>query len=251
VSAGRPRIGVTSSHPPAPRASAHPDTHPYLDALERAGAEGELLANDLASVAKRLEAFDGVLFSGGRDVAPALYGEARHPATEVPSNAARDAFEVALIRLTRERGIPTFGICRGLQLANVAFGGTLVQDLPSEPKLEPRIDHRPVGKGGIEREDYAPGHTVHLVAGSALSRLLGREGEFPTNSIHHQAVRAVAPGLRVSARTSDGTIEALDPTFEHPFFFMVQWHPEAMPSDPVSRRLFSEFVAAAGLARPK
>jgi putative glutamine amidotransferase len=250
VSAGRPRIGVTSSHPPAPRASAHPDAHPYLDALERAGAAAVLLENDLATVEEALQHYDGILFAGGCDLDPALYGAARHPATE-SANAARDAFELALIRGARERGVPMLCICRGLQLANVAFGGTLLQDLPSEFGAAAALDHRPVGRDGIEREDYAPGHTVRFEPGSALGRLLEREGGFPANSIHHQAVATVAPGLRVAARTLDGTIEALDAEFEHPFFVAVQWHPEAMPADPVSARLFDRFVAAARLARVK
>ncbi len=241
---------MTSSHPPAPRASAHSDTHPYLDALERAGADGELLANDLASVAAALAEYDAILFAGGCDLDPALYGSARHPATEA-ANPARDAFELALIRGARERDVPMLCICRGLQLANVAFGGTLIQDLPSEFAGAGAIDHRPVGRDGIEREDYAPGHIVRLEPGSALGRLLEREDDFPANSIHHQAVATVAPGLRVAARTADGTIEALDAEFAHPFFVAVQWHPEAMPADAVSARLFERFVAAARLARVK
>lgn len=251
MTAPRPTIGITSSHPPPdPGGEVHPDSAPYVAAVEAAGGRALLLANAATKLDDVLAACDGFVFSGGRDVDPAYYGEMPHAATQ-PPDPFRDVFEVALVRVARERGVPTLCICRGLQMANVAFGGSLVQDLPSEPGLQPALDHRPVGKNGIEREDYAPDHAVRLTPGSGLAQLLEREGEFPTNSIHHQAVRRVAPGLSVAAVAPDGTIEALDAEFDHPFFHAVQWHPEAMPADPVSRRLFERFVEAARLARVK
>jgi putative glutamine amidotransferase len=250
VSATRPTIGITSSHPPpAPGAAPHSDSAPYVAAVEAAGGRALLLAKDATQLEAVLAACDGIVFSGGCDVDPAYYGEAPHPATQQP-DSFRDVFEVALMHAVRERGIPTLCICRGLQVANVAFGGSLVQDLPSEP-ASPALDHRPVGKNGIEREDYAPGHAVRLEPGGALARLLDSNEAFPTNSIHHQAVRNVAPGLTVAGVAPDGTVEALDAAFAHPYFFAVQWHPEAMPADAVSRRLFGGLIEAARLAQVK
>ncbi len=127
------------------------------------------------------------------------------------------------MRAARARGIPLLGICRGLQVANVAFGGTLFEHIEGH-----RDTAHPV--------TFAPG---------ALRTLLGVETA-QTNSLHHQAVRAPAPGLLVAARAPDGTVEALEADFTHPFFYAVQWHPELLPADdPVAARLFAAFVSAA------
>jgi putative glutamine amidotransferase len=140
--------------------------------------------------------------------------------------------------------VPALFVCRGLQVLNVALGGTLVEDLPSELASRYTLQHQQVREDGRERTEVAPEHVVAVEAGSALARLLGTTS-FATNSMHHQAVRAVAPGLRAVARTPDGVIEALDAEFEHPFFFAVQWHPEELLEDPVSRKLFGGLASAA------
>jgi len=145
--------------------------------------------------------------------------------------ADRDAFEIALVRATRQRGIPTLCICRGLQIANVAFGGTLIEDIGDELGERAIIDH------------LHGWHEVTVEAGSALAHVAGAL-TFETNSRHHQAVRKPGVGLTIAARSDDGIIEALDATFAHSFFVAVQWHPEDLDGD-VSRGLFEGLIAAA------
>ncbi len=139
------------------------------------------------------------------------------------------------------------GICRGLQIANVAFGGTLIEDLVETLVPPSPIDHRQTNDAGIARSDYAPGHVVTIASGTAFARLIGRES-FSANSMHHQAIRALGDGLAAVARTSDGVIEAAEATFPHRFFYAVQWHPEEL-DDAVTAALFGGLVAAAHDAR--
>lgn len=215
----------------------------YARAVSASGGEPFFLSNDLAELEGQLAGCSGVVFSGGCDVDPALYGGARLPSVD-PPDVARDAFEIALARAVREHRIPTLAICRGLQVVNVAFGGTLVEDLPSEHGARYTLHHHQVKEDGREREDYLPGHVVEVEPASAFARLAGAE-RFATNSLHHQGVRALAPGWLRAAWTPDGTIEALEPAFAHPFFFCVQWHPELIAEDPVSAHLFGSLVHAA------
>ncbi|HMD01965.1 MAG TPA: gamma-glutamyl-gamma-aminobutyrate hydrolase family protein, partial [Candidatus Baltobacteraceae bacterium] len=197
----------------------------------------------LESLAEQLAAIDGVVLSGGADIDVALYGGRALPAVQ-PPRRNRDAFEVGLIKLARARAIPTLCICRGLQLVNVAFGGTLIEDLPHEFGARYTLHHSQVHEDGQERCEIAPEHVVSVAPDSALARLLGTT-TFATNSLHHQAVREVAPGFRAVARTADGVVEALDAEFAHPFFFAVQWHPEEIGGEPVSAKLFGGLTAAA------
>ncbi|MBC5809448.1 MAG: gamma-glutamyl-gamma-aminobutyrate hydrolase family protein [Candidatus Eremiobacteraeota bacterium] len=230
----RPRIGITSSGTPGVK---------YVAAVEAAGGKPVVLRNDPRTLDEQLRAIDGLVLSGGPDVAPAAFDARPHPATKA-AKPERDAFELAAARVARERGLPTLCICRGLQVANVAFGGTLIQDLPDEKRLSNHYQT----EYGFERARFARDHVVHVDERSALARLLGTT-EFETNSMHHQAIAAPAPGLRVVATTADGTIEAVDADFRHPFFYAVQWHPEELPDDPVSKKLFGGLIAAA--AQPK
>ena len=149
----------------------------------------------------------------------------------------RDEFELALVRVAREENIPALLICRGMQVANVAFGGSLIEDLPSEPETS-YVNH-----AYTLADPYR--HRVRLEPGR-LSAIVAAN-EIETNSRHHQALRVVAPALRVVGRSDDGVIEAVESTFDHPFFVGVQWHPEnlSLLDDPPSRRLFEAFVVAA------
>ena len=239
-----PVVGITTRIARAPDGSWHPNVAPYVRAVERAGGVARVLANDATTVPAALAACDALVLSGGGDVDPACYGAERHPHTESP-NAARDAFEIALVRAARDRPVPVLCICRGLQVANVALGGTLVQHLPDVLGPDAAIEHSQTEVYALNREEYAPGHIVRLRPESTLARLLGRS-EFATNSMHHQAVERLASGFAVAGTTDDGVIEALDATFDHPFFVAVQWHPEALPADdPVSARLFAGLIEAA------
>jgi len=238
------KIGLTASEPFGADGKPHADLLPYLESLLRAGAEPLVLANGAEPVAA-IESLGGVLLSGGADVDPARYGGRAEHANVQRSRyrPERDEFEIALVRAARERGVPVLCICRGLQVANVAFGGTLIEDLSEEYGARYTINHRQTYEDGLDRADYAPNHEVSLDPANAVARICGATS-FATNSMHHQALRRLGDGLVAAGQTSDGTIEAIGVTFEHPFFVGVQWHPEELDDEP-ARRLFAAFVAAA------
>ena len=208
----------------------------YVESVRRAGAEPLVLSNsdDPAAV---LDKVDGLLLTGGLDVDPALYGEAPHPTTETAPE--RDTFEMPLTREAVKRDIPLLAICRGVQVLNVAEGGTLVQDIPSSVTTE--LNH----SIDVPKDHHA--HAVTVTAGTALAEALGRTTSANTRSVnsrHHQAVGAVAPSFVVSAVSPDGVIEAI----ERPgatFCLGVQWHPENFWKTGEFAGLFSAFVAAA------
>jgi len=231
----RPLVGVTHSRDRNAAGEIIDEPTAYVAALERHGARAEPLDNDPARLDEYLERLDGIVVSGGLDVDPARYGGTRDRRVD-PPNAARDAFEIALVRSARAREIPLLGICRGLQIVNVAFGGTLFEHIDG---------HRaPRERAGTERFGYLAGHDVGLGNGK-LRELIGADSVI-TNSLHHQAVRAVAGDLTAVGRTPDGVIEALEARFEHPFFLAVQWHPELLPEDDATaQRLFGGLVSAA------
>ncbi|CEK18953.1 gamma-glutamyl-gamma-aminobutyrate hydrolase family protein [Chthonomonas calidirosea] len=184
-----------------------------------------------------LDAIDGLLLTGGADIDPTFYGQPRHEKLgEV--QPVRDATEIPLVQKAIERDLPIFGICRGIQTLNVALGGTLYQDLPSEFPSE--IHHRQTDLG-YRRSDFS--HSITIEPDSRLAAIVGCT-EMPVNSLHHQAVRDVAPGLRVVARAPDGVIEGLE-SDRHHFILAVQFHPEETAvHDPRSKRLFEAFLAA-------
>ncbi len=238
------RIGITSSVPRDAAGAVHEDVRPYVRAVERAGGEAVLLENVPGSPEAVLAALDGVIFSGGVDVDPVRYGgRAEHSRKPKSYRPARDAFEIELIRAARAHLVPSLCICRGLQVANVAFGGTLIEDVRDELGARYTIEHRQTHDSGLDRTEYAPEHVVAIEPASVLARVLGTTAP-RTNSMHHQALRAIGEGLAVVARTSDGIIEGVDATFDHPFFVAVQWHPEELDDD-ASRRLFAALVTAA------
>jgi len=240
------KIGITSSN--AYDAKGNVDDHvmPYVRAVRHFGGEPVLLANDIANLDELLATLHGILVTGGVDVDPKRYGgRLEHARSEAGKyRADRDAFETALLRETRERRMPTLGICRGLQIANVAFGGTLIEDLREERGDAYTLEHRQVNELGLDRTEHAPHHEVALEPKSKLAALLGAES-IPANSMHHQAVRDIASGLTVVGRTPDGVIEAAEATFDHPFFFAVQWHPEELLEDAATAALFGGLVRAA------
>jgi putative glutamine amidotransferase len=207
----------------------------YLDALNAAGADPLVLENDVARVAADLARIDGLLLTGGADVDPVRYGAAPHAKTIVAASE-RDAYEIALLRGARERDLPVFAICRGAQVANVAFGGTLLQDIPD---LVPRALAHDRGIRGVIAE-----HLVEVAGASRLATIVGAR-QLATGSRHHQAIGRVAADLQVVATTEDGIVEALEPRFAAHFWLAVQWHPESTLDDGgASRALFRNFVEA-------
>ena len=186
-------------------------------------------------------AIDGLLLSGGEDIAPARYGEVPHPSV-VDVDPGRDEFEIALVGEARRRNVPIFAICRGIQVLNVACGGTLVQDISSE--VAGALEHRWTVP---PHKPYDLAHEVWIDKDTLLARLL-RERLSDTdaceaNSRHHQAVKKLAEGFRVSATAPDGVIEAIeDPSAR--FCLGVQWHPENFWRTGEFRPLFEGFLEA-------
>jgi putative glutamine amidotransferase len=182
---------------------------------------------------------DGLLIMGGEDVHPELYGEEIDRRC-LPQLPRRDTFEASLIIRAHERKIPILGICRGLQILNVAFGGSLYQDLEDHPIAgEAGISH-----GQIGELDFSTSHEVKIVAGTRLHKLVDKS-EIVTNTCHHQAARKIGEGLVVSAVARDGIVEALETSDSDRFTMAVQWHPEVWPHEPVSRSIFAGFCEAA------
>lgn len=209
----------------------------YVDALERAGMVPLVVPPlDPHAAEALITRVDGLVLSGGEDVDPGLYGQTPHPRAE-PANPARDRSELALIRAARACRLPTLAICRGVQILNVAFGGTLIQDIPSQ--MAGALPH------AHESERTARVHAVALEPGTALRRILGAE-RITVNSLHHQAIDRPGEGLRVCARSDDGLIEALEWDDDEWWMLGVQWHPEELDQTPEAwdRALFGGFAAA-------
>jgi putative glutamine amidotransferase len=188
--------------------------------------------------APSLEGIDGVLFTGGGDVDPAHYRETRHAKTHEP-DAERDAFELALARLALQRNTPMLAVCRGVQVVNVAAGGTLIQDIPSE--INRALDHQ------VDAPPFAIAHEVWVTPGSRLASVMQEQIEgdvLHVNSRHHQAVARPADGFDITATAPDGVVEAIERA-DAPFCVGVQWHPENFWRTGEFRSLFEEFVKAA------
>jgi len=205
----------------------------YVDALRRAGAIPVLVPPQPENAAEVIDDLDGLLLAGGDDCDPVAYGEEPHPTVE-PMDPRRQTNDLSLARAARERRIPTLGICLGVQVMNVAAGGTLIQDIASSVDTE--IDH------ASEPSDRHR-HEVLIESNTHLAGILGAR-ELNVNSSHHQAIGKVADGLRVTAHAPDGIVEGLeDPA--HPFYLGVQWHPEDMMEEDSASTLFGAFVDAA------
>ena len=189
---------------------------------------------DAAKAAASLDSVAGLVLTGGEDMDPARYGESPISATGQP-HQARDAYEIALARIAHELRVPTLAICRGAQVMNVALGGTLIQDIPSQHPSA--ISHDPAGKRA-ERT-----HRVDIDSNSRLADIVA-ETSISTNSSHHQSVDRIAAGLRVTACAQDGIVEAIESTDPAWWMISVQWHPEELTTTPEDwdRRLFSAFA---------
>jgi putative glutamine amidotransferase len=211
----------------------------YIQAVERGGGAPVVIPPHLEEVALRaiLAHLDGLLLSGGGDIWPAWFGEQDSGLLRWVDEW-RDRTEIALARWALEQQLPLLAICRGVQVLNVAAGGTLVQDISTQAPNA--LVHSTIA--GPPKSSVA--HTVEVMAGSRLAGLVGA-GQLGVNSAHHQAAKDVGAGLVVTARAPDGIIEGLEHP-GHPFCVGVQWHPEAMiESQPAMLRLFEGLTQAA------
>jgi putative glutamine amidotransferase len=213
----KPVIGITTYLTRARFGSWEEDTAlvpaDYVRAIERAGGRALLVPPSEDALEETLDALDGVLFSGGADLDPQLYGQEAHPETK-GVQAERDRGELALLEAALARDMPVLAVCRGSQVLNVALGGDLVQHLPEVV--------------GDEKHKHTPGeyadHEVTVEPGTRLGSLIGERA--PVKSHHHQGFGRLGEGLRESARAGDGTLEALEDPSRR-FALGVLWHPEA------------------------
>jgi putative glutamine amidotransferase len=217
----------------------------YLNAVQQAGGVPVPLAPQLtpAGRAEILKHMHGVLLTGGGDVDPARFGETSHPTTAEVS-AARDTLEIELTRWALAKHVPLLAICRGLQVLNVALGGTLHQDIPSEPGSP--LDHSQAGLQGKAR--HIPTHQVKVRDGSRLAGILGAL-EVDVNSFHHQAIKRLGQGLADVAWAPDSIIEGVELDTDDQFVVGVQWHPEELVAS--DRSAFNLFAALVTRARDR
>jgi putative glutamine amidotransferase len=213
----------------------------YEESIRRAGGEPWIVEAGTNAPADVVHRAAGVLLAGGGDVNPSLFGDAAHPTFDA-AESGRDGYEIELIRLALERDIPLFAICRGIQVLNVATGGTLVQDIPTQ--VPGALEHK-LAVPPHNAFDLA--HEVWIEKDSLLARLaadsLKSRDTCDVNSRHHQAVKALGDGLVTTATAPDGVIEAIeDPTRR--FCLGVQWHPENFYRTGEFRSLFEGFVNA-------
>ncbi|HSW09715.1 MAG TPA: gamma-glutamyl-gamma-aminobutyrate hydrolase family protein [Bacillota bacterium] len=236
----RPIIGITSSYAPESDSQALPSA--YVRAIESAGGLPFIIPAGIARelVDDVLNSIDGLLLSGGVDIDPQIFGEDPHQRLGTIS-PERDFIEIPLTEAALKRGLPLLAICRGIQVLNVAAGGTLIQDIPSQ--VPGAIKHRQ------EAPRWLGTHAVTIEAGSKVASLLGTT-RLSVNTYHHQSVKEVAPGFRLSAEAPDGIIEAIESARADRFAVGVQWHPETMfERVPVFAGLFRGLAEAAATGR--
>lgn len=238
-----PLIGITTNrNPTSTRFQSIVLSESYTEAVQAAGGIPVLIpvGQPPSAAAAICASLDGILFSGGGDMDPVLFDGQPHPSVN-DIDAARDAIEMALARETAQTKTPFFGICRGIQVLNVAFGGTLYTDVVDQLPGAIKHDYYP----NIPRNTLA--HKVKLDETSQLAAILG-SSEVQVNSLHHQGVLAPAAGVRVTGHAPDGLIEAFELP-GHPFGIGVQWHPEWLQEWPSMQALFRAFVQAAAQTR--
>ena len=195
---------------------------PYVRAVEAAGGLALILPPQVDAAQQLADLVDGLLLTGGADMAPELYGDDDVHETTYGVDAERDRFELELFDAVMAQEKPVFGICRGIQVMNVALGGTLIQDLPTQHPGARDLGHRQHERGVVASE---PSHQVSALLPDLLP--IFDDGALPVNSFHHQAIRDVAPPLSAVATSPDGVVEAVVMR-ERGDVFGVQWHPELM-----------------------
>ena len=236
-----PKIGITEAY------------KKYFDNYENAIKEhnGEVIKLSICAKGSEEEIvadLNGLLLPGGVDIHPKRYGEKRIPET-CPVNKSRDEFEISLFKNAIEKDIPVFGICRGIQIMNVAMGGSLYQHIPAQipetcPSLFPDFPRHKHKKKGVDEE-----HCIKIKTENLLSQIIG-ESTARVNSSHHQSVKVIGAKLMVTAQSKDGIIEAMEYPLKK-FVIGVQYHPERMLQKPELRehaaKLFKAFINAASI----
>lgn len=246
----RPVIGITCSMEYRKEGRKYPTSQAYdyinrsyYEAVERSGGFPIILPNSKrrTSVRRNLELVDGLLISGGNDVDPTLYGE-RKKAKNLGVTSERDLFEIALVKNAKANRVPIFAICRGMQLVNVAFGGSLYQDFSLEKRF---LDHTLEGSTVYHKK-----HPVAVEEGSRLYNIIGKKKRIMVNTSHHQMVKKVASEFVVTAHSErDGVIEAIESKDDY-FILCIQWHPELMKNRS-SKALFDWLIQSAREYRSK
>jgi len=206
----------------------------YLDAVESAGGIPILLPPHQTQIDRILEIVDGLIFAGGGDIDPSIYGGEHHPSIYLV-DGDRDHFELTLAKATLSTSIPTLGICRGMQILSVASGASLIPHVPDMygDAIAHRLDHprRPTP------------HPVTIEANSRLATIM-QDTEVMVESWHHQAVQSIPSGWAPAAYAADGLVEALE-RLDHPWMMAVQWHPELSPNHLAHQRIFQALIEAA------
>lgn len=217
----------------------------YIEVLRQAGAVPwivPLIAHDKQTLEEIFGRLDGIFLTGGADVDPNAYQEKKLDVCGY-TDPARDTIEIMMLQHARETNKPVFAVCRGIQILNVCYGGTLYQDIPSQVPAAMKHDYFPKADNTPKRDFLS--HDINVVPNTRLRSILG-EGTVPVNSMHHQAIKDLAPGLKATAHAADGIIEAVEGV-NGQFLMAVQWHPEELvDSMPSMKRLFTSFIEAAG-----
>ena len=233
-----PLIGITAGH--SKNKHDLPQIHllrTYVDATIKAGGVPVIIPPELDEKGWKLiyEKLDGVIFSGGADMDPKLFGGGPHP-TVYGTDGQRDTLEISMIRQTVEDKKPFFAICRGFQVLNVALGGPLYTHISDQ--LENSLQH------DTPREETRDSlaHEIRVEEGTQIAEILGSP-ILKVNSWHHQGVKDVPESLKITAYSPDGLVEAMEIP-SHPFSIAVQWHPEWMPEDKAMQNLFTSFIEA-------
>ncbi|MCD7034387.1 gamma-glutamyl-gamma-aminobutyrate hydrolase family protein [Metabacillus sp. GX 13764] len=240
---GKPVIGITCSNVLYNKLPSIHLNLRYIEAVEAAGGVAAVIPSGSPEAARDwMEICDGLLLSGGEDIDPGFYGEEKHELTGTTC-IERDEMEMALIHRAKEKKLPVFAICRGAQMLNTAFGGTLIQDI-GEMCRNP-LQH----KQTVRRPEAS--HSVRLEDGSRLSRILGKT-EIDVNSLHHQTFGKLAEGIRIAGKAPDGITEVLECTEPDWPLLAVQWHPEEMSAEDAGmRKLFEAFIVDARAFKSK
>ncbi|HYC56430.1 MAG TPA: gamma-glutamyl-gamma-aminobutyrate hydrolase family protein [Candidatus Binatia bacterium] len=233
---GKPAIGITTYTPTGSDTALYSLPRDYVDALARAGATPVLMVPDSSAILERL---DGLVLTGGGDIDPSLYGAEWHE-TNYFVDPIRDQFEIELARAAITAGMPLLAICRGLQIVNVALGGTLVPHLPD--RYGEAVAHRAMPRSPV-------GHCAIVAERSLLASVVG-DSRIDVHSWHHQCVDRIGAGLVATAHAEDGVVEALELEAGCGWMLAVQWHPELGAAQCGRQQaIFDAFARAAGARR--